>query len=223
MKKLLFSFLFFFPFFALHAQPAGVNGFQTNLAANTNLQAKNLVEKVKNNYPKTASLKIEFSVKMGNKNLTKGTLFQKGDKFYVEMPDQSIYSDGKNTWTVMKKEKEVIISNAAKSEAVFLTPYQFLTIYERNIKKIKYNGLVNTPKNGGKKLEEIELSEKCLDFSKITASIDENNTIYQITTYSQTGENSVFEIISVSPTNSMPDKSFSYTILPTYKVDDRRF
>lgn len=67
-----------------------------------------------------------------------GILKMKGDKYYIKLSDNQIYSDGETRWTYSTDMNEVYIDNANVGENA-LNPAKIYTIWETGFKHY-YNG-----------------------------------------------------------------------------------
>jgi len=87
-----------------------------------------IVRKTKAVYGSTSTAEIKFE-QSGAAGTSTGTLaYGKGDKFRLELPKQTIVSDGAKVWTYMPEKRQVLISKSA-SGANRLTPDEILTAF----------------------------------------------------------------------------------------------
>lgn len=98
-------------------------------------KAKQILDKLKKNYESYSSMEVSFEVSLEfpkqKPEVQKGSLIQSGDKYQVKMTDQEIYSDGKQIWVYLKKNKQVqILDPAAAEENDMFSPKQMLRLYE---------------------------------------------------------------------------------------------
>lgn len=98
-------------------------------------KAKQILDKLKKNYESYSSMEVNFEVTLEfpkqKPEVQKGSLIQYGDKYQVKMTDQEIYSDGKQIWVYLKKNKQVqILDPAAAEENDMFSPKQMLRLYE---------------------------------------------------------------------------------------------
>mgnify|MGYP006175159127 FL=1 len=85
------------------------------------------------------SFYIEFSANV--KNTTTGTNstetgkgWVKGDKFTASYGENTIISNGKKTWTIVKEEKSVYETDASDADEETLNPKKLMTIWESGFK-----------------------------------------------------------------------------------------
>jgi outer membrane lipoprotein-sorting protein len=98
-------------------------------------KAKQILDKLKKNYEGYSSMEVSFEVSLEfpkqKPEVQKGSLIQSGDKYQVKMTDQEVYSDGKQIWVYLKKNKQVqILDPAAAVENDMFSPKQMLRLYE---------------------------------------------------------------------------------------------
>ena len=77
------------------------------------------------------------------KEVQKGTLYIKGDKYRLEFAGQDVISDGKTRWTYVKDANEIQIDNQRKDENA-ITPTNIFTLYEKGWNS-KYIGEAKEP------------------------------------------------------------------------------
>ncbi len=110
MKKSLFTFLVFLSGMMVYAQ-----------------DAKNLLDKVKNNYQKATTYYIKFNLENGGKSY-QGEVFSLKEKFNLNVMDVNQIYDGKKLYTISNDDKEVTISNSQNMDDL-LTPTKILNSY----------------------------------------------------------------------------------------------
>lgn len=62
---------------------------------------------------------------------TSGTIAVKGQMFHANMPQATIWFDGKTQWAYMKQSEEVNINVPTESEQQMINPYSFITMYKK--------------------------------------------------------------------------------------------
>ncbi|MDB5032783.1 MAG: gliding motility protein [Chlorobi bacterium] len=89
---------------------------------------RDIVKKTKALYNSTTAAEVRFE-QAGANGSTSGTLTYSGsEKFRLELPKQTIVSDGVKTWTYSPDKKQVVISKAAGTSGR-LTPGEILTAF----------------------------------------------------------------------------------------------
>ncbi|MCS7037507.1 MAG: outer membrane lipoprotein carrier protein LolA [Saprospiraceae bacterium] len=203
MKKLLpLAGLLCLLFTAASAQ----NGKQA--AEKSDPEAQKILERVRKKYEKHKTLEAEFTLTLElpdrPKEVQKGVIAQEGQKFRLEMDQQTIASDGKTTWVFLKTEKEIQITNAEPNgESGFMTPRELLNRYQKG--DYLY-AITEKTRDGGKALTHIEFKpvSRRSEYAKLRVSIDESaQLVERIIAFGRDGSRFTFQI-----TRFTPDKSF---------------
>jgi outer membrane lipoprotein-sorting protein len=82
---------------------------------------------------------IEFSANIkntstGTNSTETGKGWVKGEKFTASYGENTIVSNGKKTWTIVKEEKSVYETDAAEADEESLNPKKLMTIWESGFK-----------------------------------------------------------------------------------------
>ena len=98
-------------------------------------KAEEILKGVSNKYKTYKSVKATFVITVENpkdktKDVQKGTICLKGNKYKLEVAGQDIISDGKTRWTYVKDANEVQIDNQ-KTDENSITPSNVFTMYEK--------------------------------------------------------------------------------------------
>ncbi|MCC5924294.1 MAG: outer membrane lipoprotein carrier protein LolA [Crocinitomicaceae bacterium] len=101
---------------------------------------------------------IDFSLQIknattGENESQKGSGTVKGNKFFAELDDNLIISNGMKIWTVVKSEKVTYESDADDEDEEAINPKKLMTIWEKGFK----NKYVGEQTVGGKKMHVINL------------------------------------------------------------------
>lgn len=109
----------------------------TSFAQDEKSQA--ILDKVSAKMKGMTSFYIEFSANI--KNTTTGTNttetgkgWVKGDKFTASYGENTIISNGKKTWTIVKEEKSVYETDASSADEETINPKKLMTIWESGFK-----------------------------------------------------------------------------------------
>lgn len=107
-------------------------------AQNQDQKSQQILKSVSAKYKSYKSLKALFTITMENgqdkkKDIQKGTLYLKGNKYKLEIAGQDVISDGKTRWTFVKDANEVQIDNQ-KTDENAISPTNIFTIYEKGWK-----------------------------------------------------------------------------------------
>lgn len=208
-------------------------GAQVNVPApeNSDPAAKKLLDKTRKNYEKYAHLEVSFQLAIElpgeAKDLQRGTVAQSGDqKFKLDMPSQTIISDGKTTWVHLKKSHEVQINDADPSDlgGQFLTPRELLRRYQKGdflyaiVEKLTEKGKLLT-------FVEFKPKDKKSEYSKIRVAIEEKTaTIQYVRAFAKDGSRYTFDIQKFTPRKGFAADFFTFdpTKFPGIRIEDLR-
>lgn len=171
-------------------------------------EAQKVLERVRKKYEKHKTLEAEFTLTIElpdqPKEVQKGTIAQEGQKFRLDMDQQSVVSDGKTTWVYLKTEKEIQITNTdPNGESGFMTPRELLSRYQKG--DYLY-AITDKTREGAKALTHIEFKpvSRRSEYSKLRVSIDESaQLVERIIAFGRDGSRFTFQI-----TRLTPDKAF---------------
>ncbi len=178
------------------------------VAEKSDPEAQKLLDRVRKKYEKHKTLEAEFALSIElpdqPKETQKGIIAQEGQKFRLDMSQQTIVSDGKTTWVYLKSDKEIQISNAdPQGESGFMTPRELLSRYQRG--DYLY-AITDKSREGNKTLIHVEFKpvSRRSEYAKLRVSIDEQNLLVdRITAFGRDGSRFTFQI-----TRFTPDKAF---------------
>jgi len=102
-------------------------------------KSQGILDKLSTKMKGMTSFYIEFSANIKNTttgiNSTEtGKGWVKGDKFTASYGENTIVSNGKKTWTIVKEEKSVYETDAADADEESLNPKKLMTIWESGFK-----------------------------------------------------------------------------------------
>jgi len=186
----IFTIFTFLVSFAFLSHPSSAQ--QMTSSNDSDPKAKAMLTKIKKQYDAFKSMEVSFQMDLDlpgqSTEVQKGTVIQQGSKYFIKMKDQDIYSDGKNAWIHLKKNKEVQLTSVDESENnAVISPKQMLSLYENG--DYVYT-ITSTPTVSGKKLTEIEfkpLSKKS-DFTKMKLLVDDkSNKVVSLQVFSRDG------------------------------------
>lgn len=184
-----------------------------DLSEKNDPEAKRLLDKVRKKYESYKTLEAGFTLTIElpeqAKTVQKGKIGQEGDKFHLEMDQQTIVSDGKSTWVYLKKNKEIQINDANDGgTGDFLTPKDLLTKYQKGEYLYALNDK-STEKGVFLSHIEFKPKDKKSEYSKIRVSIDEKNKkIVSIKAFSKDGGRYTFLVTSFSPNKKFEANHF---------------
>ena len=191
--------------------------------AQKDTQAKAILSQISIKYRSYTSLKTDFTFTLDNpqagaKQTQNGSLTAatKTGKFKVTLFDvdnktaveQEIINDGKTQWTYLKKDKEVQVNNAGKSDDD-LNPAQLFTLYEHGYKYL-YTG---EQKLNGKVCQVVDLSPESAgkNFFKIRLLVDKvKKQLYSATLFDKSGSKYTYTLNTITPNISTPETTFAF-------------
>ncbi|GAB4401065.1 MAG: LolA-like putative outer membrane lipoprotein chaperone [Microscillaceae bacterium] len=96
------------------------------------------LDAVNKKYKSMSAFQAFFSMQMTNQQTKQneslsGKIVVKGAKFYLELPDQHVITDGKTQWTFLKDGNEVNITNYQPDEDE-ITPDRIYSLYQKKYK-----------------------------------------------------------------------------------------
>lgn len=151
-----------------------------------------------------------------------GSIILKKEKFKVLLPNQEIYCDGKNIWTLNVSDKETQLDLFEENEDVF-SPAKLFSFYKTGYSyQMKEKRTIN-----GKKVIVAEMSpvNRKTSYFKIDVSIDEASaSLLQTKIYSKNGVRYTYEILSEQSNQNLSDNYFVYDAQkhPSFKLIDLR-
>lgn len=223
---LVFSFLSF----SMFAQDDEDRN-QYMAAADSDPAAISILESLKEKYEAMSSMEIDFAIEIEipeeDMIIQEGVMTKAGEKFRLDMEDQSIISNGETLWFHLKKNNEVQINDASMLEEEnegFLTPDKLLGMYEGDEFVFV---LSNEYTKSGKLLQEIECkpTDRDSDYSKMRISIDKKKQeIDHIKAFSKDGSRYTFKTKSLTSDKAFGESHFDFNKadFPDIYVEDMR-
>jgi outer membrane lipoprotein carrier protein len=161
-------------------------------------KAEDILKGVTTKYKSFKSVKATFVITMENpkdnsKDVQKGTICLKGEKYKLEVAGQDIVSDGKTRWTYVKDANEVQIDNL-KTDENSITPANIFTMYEKGF-LFKFVGEQNEKGMTYQLVELVPVEPKKKNFFKVKLSINKNDKF--ITTAKLFDKNGTIQTIAV--------------------------
>ena len=193
-------------------------------------EAKKVLDKARKKYEayKTVEAVFALTIELPGqpKEVQKGTIAQDGNKFRLEMDQQTIVSDGKTTWVYLKKNNEVQINDfdPNDTENGFFTPRDLLKRYEKGdflyavTDKTTENNVVYTQ-------IEFKPKDRNSEYAKLRLSVDEKaNAIQSIKAFNKDGSRYTFQITKLTPNKTFANGHFNFdkSKYPGVKVEDLR-
>lgn len=217
MKKLILLSLVF-------AQLVGNEGL-----AQTDAKAKAILDEVSKKTKSYTSIAADFSYKIDNKtektsDTQEGKLLVKGDKYKLDIANQTVISDNKTVWTVLKESKEIQV-NAVNNKEEGINPSTIFTVYEKGF---KYEFVKEEPQKDGSTWQVIKLypvDTKKKSFHTVTLFIDKaKKQITSLKVNGKDGTDATYTIKKFTPNTDVTDATFAFNpkSLPGYEVIDLR-
>ena len=189
-------------------------------------KAKTILDKLSAKTKAYKSLKAEFKFTISNKaegiNETQtGKIQIKGDKYFLSIAGQDVFSNGKDVYTVLKDAEEVQINNIPdEDEEDAISPTSIFTLYEtgfkyKYVKEDKGMHIINLyPKDAEDK-----------EFHRIALYINKaKNQISKVKIYGKDGSKTIYSITTFTPNTAIPDSKFTFnkSKYPKYEIVDLR-
>lgn len=180
--------------------------------AQSKKQAEKLVENVINKIASYNNFVADLSYTMVNTEMDidekkTGKIYVSGDKYRIEMPGQTIISDGKTLWTYLEDSQEVMVSNMEDNDES-ISPTKILTSYDKN-----YDARFSkdaTYKNSNLKLVELKPTEG-KNFEKMSVLINQKKLeLENFSVYDKNGNVFTYHIINMKPNTDLPADTFTF-------------
>jgi len=191
-------------------------------------EAKTLLDKVKKQYFSYSTLSMDFSLtyEMGNKkDVKKGAFYQQGNNYHIQLPQQTIISDGKSNWLYSKKNNTVQVSESdVKSSAALVSPRSLLEKYDSG--KFIY-GIVGEGTEFKKNVVFVEFKpiNKNEDYFKIRLAIDKkSNQFVSFRIFNKDASRVIVQVDKQQNGLSLDKNLFTFDAAkyPGVKVEDLR-
>ena len=192
----------------------------TSISAQDQL-AKEILDRLAKSTKSYNNITIDFDFKynININDLESGTLIIEGNKFIIEMDNQTIINNGETQWIHLKEVNEVQIMEH-DSGGDIISPNKLLTIYEGDY---KYT-YVETKLINGKQLQIINLfPKKSQEFIKINIGVDPiKNQLKRMLIYDKGGGIYTYLIKSFKSNTNIKPFSFNISDFPNVEVIDLR-
>ena len=184
-------------------------------SAQVDTKAKAILDKVSKQTKAYKTVTVDFSMTItspeGAPVKQKGKAYMKGDKYYLSMPDQEIFSNGTKVWTYIKEDNECYVSEIEDAESDdVIQPSELLTIWEKGF-TYKYNKEMTY---AGKTVHEIYLYPKYKKKSKyhtIIVRIDKaKNEVVYAYIKGKDGVNMKYSLTKLVKNTDIADSKFTF-------------
>ena len=199
MMKILFI-LFTFISFSLFAQDAKADKILSSLSSKMKSQSAFYIE-FNANVKNTAS-------GLNESNTGKGWV--KGEKFHASYGENTRISNGMKSWTILKEEKSVYVTDANDDEDDVMNPKKLMTVWETGFKS-KYE---KETKLGTESVHVINLYPKnpgSVEYHTITLYISTtSNELKKAVLKAKDGTIMTYTVTKFQVNTSIPDSKFVF-------------
>lgn len=178
-------------------------------------KAKTILDKSSSTYKSYKSIYAEFELKNENASgkalgTEKGKMWTKGSKFFVELGNRKIFSDGKYLYNADADTKEVTKTLVDNNESGFTPQKIFTNFYDKDfLYRYSSEGTAN-----GKKVNEIEMTpkDKSNQFHKVYLGVESaTNHISFLKLLNKAGNRITYQINKFVPNSTVSDAKFTYS------------
>src|SRR5690606_2429508 len=202
--------------------------FSATLAFGQNGSAKKILDEVSQKYDRYKTIQSEFTFKAtqanGENYTDKGKLFlnKPSNQYKISLAAQDLISDGKSTWSVLKEDKEVQVSEADNSGQA-IGPINIFTFYKSGY---KFGSSSNQSDAAAGKLTAIDLTPEDAksNYSKIQVRINKNKHIHDVTIFDKSGAKYTYTINGLYVNSPIASSTFQFNKgnYPGFEVVDLR-
>lgn len=182
-------------------------------AAQQDAKAGKILDQMSTKYQALKAFQATFSQTMENpsakvKQNINGDIVVSGQKYRLKISGQEIITDGKTTWTYLKNENEVNISDS-DPDSQEMSPSQIYTMYKKGYKY----AYIQQVQEGGEALDVIELSpeNRQNDVFKVRLKVRKKDTSvksWQI--FKKNGNQFTFYIKKFNPNPAVDESTFAF-------------
>jgi outer membrane lipoprotein carrier protein len=182
-------------------------------AAQQDPKAGKILDAVSAKYTALKSFQAGFTQTLENpaaklkQNLT-GDIVVSGQKYHITASGQEIYNDGKTTWTYLKNENEVNISDTDPTNQD-MSPAQMYNMYKKGykytyVKSLKDNGVASD-------LIELSPENRTNDVFKVQLIVGTaDRAIHSVKTFKKNGTRTTFTLKNFKPNVPTTDNTFTF-------------
>ncbi len=199
-------------------------------APDSDPEAKVVLERLKTKYDGLSAMQAEFALTIEipeeDKIVQKGTMAQMDNKYRLDLPEQSIISDGETLWFHLPNNNEVQINDAEElmEEDEFLTPQKVLDMYENG--EFIYV-LADEYSKDGTVMQQIEFKpvDRESDLFKMRMMVDKKaNAIKSVKAFSKDGSRYTLELLNFDTAAQFQKGHFNFDAskYPDIYIEDLR-
>ena len=196
-------------------------------AAQQDPKAGKILDAVSAKYTALKSFQAGFTQTLENpaaklKQNISGDVTVSGQKYHLKANGQEVLNDGKNTWTYLKNENEVNVSESDPNSQD-MSPAQMYTMYKKGYKYTYVKSL----KDAGVASDLIELSpeDRKNDVFKVQIIVGTaDKAIHSVKTFKKNGTRTTFTLKNFKPNVPVTANTFAFdkAQYPGVKVIDLR-
>jgi outer membrane lipoprotein carrier protein len=196
-------------------------------AAQQDPKAGKILDAVSAKYTALKSFQAGFTQTLENpaaklKQNINGDVTVSGQKYHLKANGQEVLNDGKNTWTYLKNENEVNVSESDPNNQD-MSPAQMYSMYKKGYKY----AYVKSLKDAGVASDLIELSpdNKTNDVFKVQIIVGTaDKAIHSVKTFKKNGTRTTFTLKNFKPNVPVTASTFAFdkAQYPGVKVIDLR-
>jgi outer membrane lipoprotein-sorting protein len=172
-------------------------------------EATKILKKLKSIYGKFDGLSIDYELELEqgeDKEIQKGNIYQKGDKYRIDNNGNIIINDGEKVLVYISKQNELQINDIVEGEEQMFTPAKILSIDE-NSKEFVY--VITGEDSKGYKIEFKPL-DRDSEIMKIRIRVNKAQTeISSVKIFSDDGSRMTFIVKAIKNVKET-SKSFSF-------------
>ncbi len=181
-------------------------------AAQQDPKAGKILDQMSSKYQALNAFQANFTQTLENpsakvKQNISGDILVSGQKFRLKISGQEVINDGKTTWTYLKNENEVNISDS-DPDSQDMSPSQIYTMYKKGY---KYN-YVQQVKEGGEAIDIIELSpeNRQNDVFKVRLKVRKDASVKSWQMFKKNGNQYTFAIKKFQPNPPVDADTFAF-------------
>lgn len=195
--------------------------------AQTDASAKKLLDQVSKKYDayKTIQSNFTFSATQaqGDPYSDKGVLYLNKTKnqYRIQLNSQELISDGNATYSILKDDKEVQVTDVDNNTAS-IGPNNLFTFYKKGFKYLT----ANDERVGNELLHVVELTptDTKNNYFKIKLRVNKNNHIHDVLIFDKSGARYTYTIQTLYVNNTIATSNFSFNkaSYPNFEIVDLR-
>lgn len=188
---------------------------QSNFLGESDPQAKTILQKVTAKYKNFKTLTAQVGLVIANVQGEKlgsetGVLQIKGNKYYLDMGDQTSFSDGSTAYNLDKETKEIMATKVNPNDNMITPQKLFTDFYDKDYVYV----LDGSGNRNGKSVHKIELTpkDKTQPFFKVLLEVDKSTSeILAARIFEKNGTRYTYTITSPKYNVAIPDTKFVYS------------